>query len=178
MAARSPVKKSPSASRRASKKPLSSKAVDVDPPLRSRPGFLIRRLNQIAYALFFEEFDAKVTPVQYGVLTALAVNGFLDQNSIGEELGLDRTNVTQVLTRLENRGWVARRPNPDDRRAKFSYLTPKGRAFLMQSADRMRESQDRILAPFKPKERETFMRLLNKLIRANNEFGRSILRSD
>lgn len=40
--------------------------------LWSRPGYLVRRLNQVHYALFFEECgDARMTPVQYGLLSAL-----------------------------------------------------------------------------------------------------------
>ena len=41
-------------------------------PLWRRPGYLIRRLHQIHYALFFEECAAfGITPVQYGLLTLL-----------------------------------------------------------------------------------------------------------
>src|SRR5262245_30531919 len=65
-----------------------------DMPLWARPGFLIRRLHQIHYALFFEECAAfDITPVQYGLLTTLAANPDLDQNSLCRELGIDRTNV-------------------------------------------------------------------------------------
>ena len=47
---------------------------EIEARLWDRPGFLIRRLHQIHVALFLEEcrgFD--VTPVQYAVLTALAI---------------------------------------------------------------------------------------------------------
>ena len=69
-------------------------------PLWARPGYLLRRLHQIHYALFFEEcarFD--ITPVQYGLLTTLSLNPDLDQNSLARELGIDRTNVADVLNR-------------------------------------------------------------------------------
>src|SRR5690348_4185889 len=73
---------------------------EVRLPLWSRPGFLLRRLNQIHYALFFEECrEFNITPVQYGLLTALSLRGRLDQGSLGIELGIDRTNVADVLTR-------------------------------------------------------------------------------
>ena len=42
--------------------------------LWSRRGFLIRRLNQIHYAIFSEECKAhNITPVQFGILTALSL---------------------------------------------------------------------------------------------------------
>ena len=62
--------------------------------LWSRPGYLVRRLNQIHYAMFYEECKTQnVTPVQYGVLTALSLSPWLDQTAIGMELGLDRTTT-------------------------------------------------------------------------------------
>src|SRR5262245_10804198 len=80
-------------------------AIQPDMPLWARPGYLLRRLHQIHYALFFEEcagFD--ITPVQYGLLTTLSLNPDLDQNSLARELGIDRTNVADVLSRLARRG--------------------------------------------------------------------------
>jgi hypothetical protein len=45
-------------------------------PLWSRPGYLIRRLHQIHCALFLEECrESGLTPVQYGLLTALTFRG-------------------------------------------------------------------------------------------------------
>jgi len=86
--------------RKAKKRPLRADTVHSDMPLWGRPGFLLRRLHQIHYALFFEEcagFD--ITPVQYGLLTTLSLNPDLDQNSLARELGIDRTNVADVLNR-------------------------------------------------------------------------------
>ena len=86
---------------KAKKGSLRTGTVHSDMPLWGRPGYLLRRLHQIHYALFFEEcagFD--ITPVQYGLLTTLSLNPDLDQNSLARELGIDRTNVADVLNRL------------------------------------------------------------------------------
>src|SRR5579872_284415 len=49
-----------------------SAAPSIRLPLWSRPGYLVRRLHQIHTALFAEECKAfAITPVQYGLLTAL-----------------------------------------------------------------------------------------------------------
>jgi DNA-binding MarR family transcriptional regulator len=148
-------------------------------PLWSRPGFLLRRLNQIHYALFFEECrEFKITPVQYGLLTALSIRGALDQGSLGVELGIDRTNVADVLTRLEARGLVRREPNPSDRRAKLASLTPKGRQLTTRMFASMQRAQDRLLASLSQRERDGFMATLERLIEANNAYGRTMLRMD
>lgn len=148
-------------------------------PLWSRPGYLVRRLHQIHYALWQEECRAEnLTPVQYGLLSALAIRGELDQTSLAEELGVDRTNVAEVLSRLEARKLVRRKENPADRRARLASLTVRGRELTAQMFAGMQRAQDRLLAPLTQKERDSFMATLARLIEANNEYGRTILRSD
>jgi len=148
-------------------------------PLWSRPGYLIRRLHQIHVALFLEECkSAQLTPVQYGLLTALSVRQELDQQSLAEELGLDRTTAAEVLSRLETRKLVARKPNPRDRRAKLVRLTARGRAVTSGVFAGMQRAQDRLCAPLSQKERDVFMATLVRLIEANNEYGRGTLRMD
>lgn len=164
---------------------LDSRAMQSHPrreprlPLWSRPGYLIRRLHQIHCALFLEECKAfRLTPVQYGLLTALAFRGELDQGSLAEELGLDRTTAAEVLARLETRGLVARKPNPRDRRARLARITRRGRALTAAMFSSMQRAQDRLCAPLTQKERDLFMATLIRLIEANNEYGRGALRID
>lgn len=148
-------------------------------PLWSRPGYLIRRLHQIHCALFLEECRAsRLTPVQYGLLTALLFRGELDQVSLAEELGLDRTTAAQVLTRLAARGLVARKENPRDRRARLARITPRGRALTDRMHGAMQRAQDRLCAPLSGKERAAFMATLIRLIEINNAYGRGALRMD
>lgn len=148
-------------------------------PLWSRPGYLVRRLHQIHYALWQEECKAEnLTPVQYGLLSALAIRGELDQTSLAEELGIDRTNVAEVLSRLEARKLVRRKENPADRRARLASLTARGREVTASMFAGMQRAQDRLLAPLTQKERDLFMATLARLIEANNEVGRAALRSD
>ena len=154
-------------------------AREVRLPLWSRPGYLIRRLHQIHLALFLEECRAsQLTPVQYGLLTALAIRGDLDQVSLAEELGLDRTTTAEVLRRLEARRLVSRKPNPDDRRAKLARITPQGRKLMGAMFRSMQRAQDRLCAPLSQKERDVFMQTLVRLIEANNAVGRGALRID
>lgn len=148
-------------------------------PLWSRPGYLIRRLHQIHVALFLEECKVSgLTPVQYGLLTALAVRGELDQVSLAEELGLDRSTAAEVLLRLEARRLVTRKPNPRDRRARLARITRRGRALTAAMFANMQRAQDRMCAPLSQKERDVFLATLVRLIEANDAYGRGPLRVD
>jgi DNA-binding MarR family transcriptional regulator len=151
------------------------KAREPDMPLWARPGYLLRRLHQIHYALFFEEcagFD--ITPVQYGLLTTLSLNPDLDQNSIGRELGIDRTNVADVLARLARRGLLERYRSKEDRRMVLARLTPAGQRVTDEMYAAMLRAQNRLLAPLPPQERKAFIDTLLRLIEGNNHLGRTI----
>src|ERR1700737_4690423 len=127
---------------KAKKRPLRADTVHSDMPLWGRPGYLLRRLHQIHYALFFEEcagFD--ITPVQYGLLTTLSLNPNLDQNSLGRELGIDRTNVADVLNRLARRGLLERRRSSHDRRMVLARLTPAGEKLTKRMYRSMQRAQ-------------------------------------
>lgn len=145
-------------------------------PLWRRPGYLVRRLNQIHYAIFFEEcaeFD--ITPVQYGILTTLSLKPGAEQNSIACDVGIDRTNVADVLSRLARRGLVRRQRGALDRRTFVTWLTPEGERLTKAMLGAMRRAQDRLLAPLDAAERENFMALLLRLIDANNDVSRAAL---
>lgn len=142
--------------------------------LEERPGFLIRRLHQIHMALFSEECAAeRITPVQYSVLTALDQMGEVEQIALSRAVGLDRTNIADVVARLETRGLTARIISPRDRRMKLVRLTDAGRALLERVQDSAARAHERTVAALPPKERERFLQSLRLLVAANNDISRS-----
>ena len=151
-------------------KSKTSKAVD----LGELPGHYIRRLQQIAVAIFLQEAEATgVTPVQYAVLQTVANQPGIDQRSLAGAVGLDTSTIASVIDRLEARGLLARSLSPDDRRVRLLALTAEGEAVLAQVLPAMRRTQDRILAPLTKSERAIFMRMLHTLVTGNNEHSRA-----
>jgi DNA-binding MarR family transcriptional regulator len=133
-----------------------------------RPGFLVRRLHQIGDALFFEECDSKnITPVQFGVLTALSMNPWLDQKAIGRELALDRTTTAEVLKRLVEKELIERRVNPDDGRSRLSVITKQGLKVMRSLQEGMQRSQDRLIEPLSAADRAGFMKLVTQIVEAH-----------
>jgi DNA-binding MarR family transcriptional regulator len=152
---------------------------ETDPfgELSTRPGFLIRRLHQIHLALFHEECSQfGITPVQYSLISVLATRTGFEQASVAAEIGVDRATVADVLSRLEGRGLVTRRPSPTDKRLKLVSLSEEGRALLARMHEAARRAHDRTLDPLSALEREQFLRTLSRLVEANNEYGRAPLR--
>ncbi|WP_236000211.1 MarR family winged helix-turn-helix transcriptional regulator [Bradyrhizobium uaiense] len=141
-------------------------------PLASRPGYLIRRLHQIHSAIFLEECqEFGITPVQYGLITTLLNNPGIDQVTLGGEVGIDRTNVADVLNRLSERGLVRRERSQTDRRSMVAFLTKDGEAVVDKMYDSMRRAQDRFLAPLRPEFRAAFLAMVTELIEGNSKYS-------
>ena len=112
------------------------------------PGHLIRRLNQIAVAVFTDhvaEAGLELTPVQFAVLAQLSNHPGIDQATLAGLIAYDRVTIGGVIARLEARGLVARRISPSDRRARILKLTDEGARYLDSVRPSVFETQDVIL---------------------------------
>lgn len=146
-------------------------------PLWDRPGFLVRRLHQIHVAIFLEECaQDNVTPIQFGLLSVLLQDPGCDQTTLAQKLGIDRTNIADVISRLERRGWITRTSNRDDKRMRMTSLTARGKVFVARTHAKMQRAQERLLAPLNANDRAVFVDLLHRLVAANNSLGRAKLR--
>ena len=142
--------------------------------LQGLPGHSIRRLHQIAVAVFLRETQAHgVTPVQYAALQTVGDTPGIDQRTLAANIGLDTSTIAGVLDRLEARGLLARSASPDDRRVRRLTLTPAGRALLKLLVPDMQRAQQRMLAPLPKAERAEFMRMLQVLVTSNNALSRA-----
>ena len=83
-------------------------------PIYGRPGHLIRRLQQIAVAIFMSETEGfNMTPVQYSALLAVEMSPDIDQATLANIIAFDRTTIGKVLSRLESKKWIKRVPSTD-----------------------------------------------------------------
>jgi DNA-binding MarR family transcriptional regulator len=142
--------------------------------LHRQPGHLIRRAQQIAVAIFIEECAAfDLTPVQYAAMVAIQENEGIDATRLSAQIAFDRSTLGNVLERLEARGFVERYPSSGDKRIKLLKLTPQGRSVTRRAEEAVRRTQDRILAPLAPKDRQLLLNLLAQLVELNNDASRA-----
>ena len=137
-------------------------------PIHDMPGHYIRRLQQVAVALFAQKVGGlDITPVQFAALVALRQRRSLDQAALAALIGYDRATIGGVVDRLEAKRWVAREPGRDDRRTKVVSLTATGAATLRRVARDVNGVQDALMAPLSPADRRSFERLCRKLLDAH-----------
>jgi len=147
------------------------------PDVYEAPGHLIRRSQQIAVAIFFEEFEGyDVTAVQYAALIAIRDRPGIDQRTLADQVAIDRSTIGTVLKTLEERGLILRVAPKQNLRVKQLFITRTGDDLLRSTRERIHRVQERILAPLSLKERKVFTELLSRLVRINNELSRAPLR--
>jgi MarR family transcriptional regulator, lower aerobic nicotinate degradation pathway regulator len=132
--------------------------------LASRVGFLLARAHRDCAALFEEVLEPGLTAKHFGCLSVIAAEGPLSQQALGEHMRVDRTTIVAIVDELERRGFVARRRNPDDRRAYALEATGEGREWLEGTSKLLAKSERRILDSLESDEREQLFRLLQKLV--------------
>lgn len=128
-------------------------------------------------AIFLKECAAEqVTPIQWGILTIVAETPGIGHVEIADELGLDRSNVANVVDRLTRRGLLKQTTSKIDRRKKSIHITPAGRKLMRSFEPKAQRAQRKLLEMLSADERHTFMTLLQRLIEHNNELSRAPIR--
>jgi DNA-binding MarR family transcriptional regulator len=163
-------------------KPPKSDASSAGPPWTlddayRGPGHLIRRLQQIAVAIFMDEFKSlDITPVQHIALVAVRDYPGLEQQAIADLIAIDRSSAGRIFSFLEQRGLIKRVTPKQNRRTKQAFVTPAGLRLLNLSARLIRKAEERILKVLSDKEKQAFMDELVRLVDVNNTLSRAPLR--
>ncbi|TQF36546.1 transcriptional regulator [Bradyrhizobium sp. UNPF46] len=143
------------------------------------PGYLFRRMQQIAVSIFMEECKAfDLTPVQYAALIAIHTHPGIDATRLSAVIAFDRSTLGSVIERLQAKDYIERKPAPEDKRIKLLYLTKSGAAILREIVPAVDRAQARMLEPLKPADRKTLMGLMSQLVDLNNEASRVPLRAE
>jgi DNA-binding MarR family transcriptional regulator len=143
------------------------------------PGYLFRRMQQIAVAIFMEECRAfDLTPVQYAALIAIRTHPGIDATRLSAVIAFDRSTLGSVIERLEAKQYVERKPSRGDKRVKLLHLTKAGATLLREIMPSVDRAQVRMLQPLKPADRKTLVALLTQLVDLNNEASRVPLRAE
>src|SRR5438552_9538524 len=86
----------------------------------------------------------------------------LPLGQLAERLACVKSNVTQLVDRLEADGLVARAPDPNDRRSRLAVLTPAGRQACEEGVKVQSDAEAAVLSALTPAEQSTLAGILAK----------------
>lgn len=131
-------------------------------------GFLASRASGVLIQVSNEALaDSGLRVRSYSVLIlACDTPGGMTQRDLARMLGLDPSQVVQLVDELEQAGLVERRPSPADRRTRLISATRAGRRTRLVAEKRVAEVHRDALAALTAREQSTLRELLARLIGA------------
>lgn len=137
---------------------------------------LSRRFFQICTAAAADALITHgLTPMESGVLAYLnrdSGNPNIDQISLAERMGIDRSHASLLLERLVGMGLVDRQVNPENRRAHILCLTSAGEKLYARTRPTFNAGQEKILDVLRPAERDMLLDLLMRVVEGNRILAR------
>ncbi|MDQ0792772.1 MarR family winged helix-turn-helix transcriptional regulator [Streptomyces sp. B1I3] len=134
--------------------------------LSTHPGHLARRLQQAHHLLWNSMVSEEITSPQFAVLNALTAEPGLDQRTVGERVGLDRSTVAEVVTRLLRRGLLDKVRDPHDGRRSLLRLTDEGARTHRKLALRTVRMNQVFLGPLSSGEQQSLFDLMRRVSEA------------
>lgn len=133
--------------------------------LRQEAFHLLRQLFQ-QHTAQWQRAQPDLTKPQYAVMRAIAENPGTEQVDLIEVAVSTKATLAEMLSRMETRGLVRREQDPADKRRRFVFLTREGEALLASRIPVGNDVDEAFLGRLTPQERETFSRLVRKMMDA------------
>ncbi|HTX24549.1 MAG TPA: MarR family transcriptional regulator [Steroidobacteraceae bacterium] len=127
-------------------------------------GFLLKDVTRL-YTRRFEEraYGLALTLAQCKALAYLSRNEGVSQKRLAELIEIDPMSLVRILDRMEADGWVQRRSDPEDRRARSLILTEKAKPILDHIWRLAGETRTEALEGLSPDERTALVALLERV---------------
>ena len=143
------------------------------PAIHRVPAHLARRFHQLCLGVLAEVTDPEgIIPLQFAVLASLDDVPGIDQRRLAQRLGIDPATTGHLIDELEELGFVDRRIDPVDRRARILRLTPSGLKLRRRLRPAMIAAHARIMVPLSSAEQTKLIELLTRVVEANEAYAR------
>jgi MarR family transcriptional regulator, transcriptional regulator for hemolysin len=131
------------------------------PDLNRRLGIVLHDVSR----LLKRRFDRRavglgLTRAQWSVIAHLYRQEGVNQATLADTLDVTQITLARTVDRLEAAGWVERRADPADRRAKLLYLTEKSHCGLEHMTTLADEVHQEALHGFAPEQHTLLVDLL------------------
>jgi MarR family transcriptional regulator, lower aerobic nicotinate degradation pathway regulator len=132
---------------------------------KSLPSWLLTQTANHAGRLVADGFSSiGARGYHYRLLATLEEFGPASQAALGRRSGIHLSDMVATINDLADHKLVERAPDALDRRRNVISLTTAGKRQLRRLEKQLTETQDELLAPLSPEERQRLTELLSKLL--------------
>lgn len=125
---------------------------------------LVTARNRLLVEIDKELAPLDLTGAQCGVMFGLATERAVTPADLCDLLDYDRGAMTRLLNRMESKGLLMRRPNPQDRRGLTLELTDKGRMLYPLVQPKIEAVYAKALSNLEPDQAKTLVSLLCRVV--------------
>lgn len=134
---------------------------------------LLRLANAVTRDLAPVFEKTKITPQQWMLLSTLAGIGETPTLAgLARHMTVSKQNVTGMIRRLEDAGFVSKTDDPDDLRSSRVSLTRRGTELVTRLGPHYRRWTDAFLGSLDPADRKAFERAVSRLVDGGDEVDR------
>ncbi|QKF58296.1 MarR family winged helix-turn-helix transcriptional regulator [Aliarcobacter lanthieri] len=127
-------------------------------------GFILNKtalMSKTIFAKKIKEFD--ITPEQWSIIFRVVEAEGLTQKEISDSTYKDQANITRMIDRLEEKGFLQRQPNKTDRRISNIYPTKKAIDIVDDIALCSLNFNKELTKDFSKDEKKQLINLLNRV---------------
>ena len=130
-------------------------------------GFLLHDIARLLRKKFDQRARALgLSRAQWQVLVHLERHEGINQSGLAEILEIENITLGRLIDRMEEAGWVERRPDRKDRRARLLYMTKNVAPVMERMRALAEEARNEALAGLPPEQRDVLLDTLVH-VRAN-----------
>jgi len=134
--------------------------------LEALVGYNARRAWLVVTQVFAERMAAYgLKQADFSVLSLIAHNPGATSRQLCSTLDILPPNLVSLIAAMDGRGLIERRPHPHDGRAIGLHLTPSGEQLVREAEQTVVQLEADASARLTPRERETLIKLLQKVYR-------------
>ncbi len=132
--------------------------------LESLVGYNARRATLVIVDAFLRNMAVYgLRPVDFSVLSLIAHNPGITSRQLCTTLNIQPPNLVGMISQLQRRELITRRPHPHDGRAMGLHLTAAGKKMVKQAEVTASELEEATTARLTAAERKMLMQLLKKI---------------
>ena len=133
--------------------------------LETHLGYWLRRVSNTVSNEFARSLHARQTSVaEWVLLRHLYGRQQVTPGELAQASTMTRGAVSKVMDKLQAKGWIKSKINPEDNRGQLLSLTPAGRRNLPELAEIADQNDEHFFACLDARERSVLRRLLCKLV--------------